>query len=457
MNTIFKNLMIFIIDFIAYISICMSGLTIVLAMSGKANVATYIILSWIISILYMALGRFLFPRLQTTRLSILRSGWHHLLVFGAGCTTSLILYVYALFGSAEEIFGIPFTTKSVLLSLITVVISEAMMFWSGMLRIFFSSEQLAIKWRIIAIACGFIPLVNVIVLSKMMCIVGDEVQFENSRLKKQANRAGKDICKTKYPILMVHGIFFRDFDYLNYWGRIPKALEENGAQIFYGEHMSSASVDTCGKDLAQRIKEICEKTGSPKVNVIAHSKGGLDTRCAISKYGADEYVASLTTINTPHRGCEFAEYLLNKIPEAQKSAIARAYNSTFKRLGDEEPDFLEGVSDLTFSACSDFNEQTPDKENVYYQSVGSNQTHAISGRFPLNMSYALVKFFDGENDGLVGSKSFPWGDNYQYLTTKGRRGISHADMIDLNRENIKGFDVREFYIELVSKLKEKGF
>jgi triacylglycerol lipase len=37
------------------------------------------------------------------------------------------------------------------------------------------------------------------------------------------------------------------------------------------------------------------------------------------------------------------------------------------------------------------------------------------------------------------------------------RGISHADMIDLNRENISGFDVREFYVQLVADLKRRGF
>lgn len=38
-----------------------------------------------------------------------------------------------------------------------------------------------------------------------------------------------------------------------------------------------------------------------------------------------------------------------------------------------------------------------------------------------------------------------------------RRGISHGDMIDLNRENIPGFDVREWYVQLVQRLKRKGF
>ena len=58
-----------------------------------------------------------------------------------------------------------------------------------------------------------------------------------------------------------------------------------------------------------------QKTGCGKVNIIAHSKGGLDSRYAISKLGSDKYVASLTTINTPHHGCLFAEYLLNTAPE----------------------------------------------------------------------------------------------------------------------------------------------
>ena len=68
-----------------------------------------------------------------------------------------------------------------------------------------------------------------------------------------------------------------------------------------------------------------------------------------------------------------------------------------------------------------------------------------------------MKYFDGPNDGLVAEDSFPWGESFTFLTTKGKRGISHGDMIDLNRENIPDFDVREFYVNLVSGLREKGF
>ena len=94
---------------------------------------------------------------------------------------------------------------------------------------------------------------------------------------------------------------------------------------------------------------------------------------------------------------------------------------------------------------------------MYYQSVGSKIRHASGGKFPLNYSYHLVKYFDGPNDGLVGEKSFTWGRKYYFLEPKRDRGISHGDIIDLNRENIDGFDVREFYVQLVNDLKVRGF
>ena len=88
--------------------------------------------------------------------------------------------------------------------------------------------------------------------------------------------------------------------------------------------------------------------------------------------------------------------------------------------------------------------------------MGSKLNRATGGKFPLNFSYPLVKYFDGANDGLVGEDSFRFGERYTFLTTTGKRGISHGDVIDLNRENIRGFDVREWYIKLVQELKEKG-
>ena len=75
----------------------------------------------------------------------------------------------------------------------------------------------------------------------------------------------------------------------------------------------------------------------------------------------------------------------------------------------------------------------------------------------MNFSYVLVKHFNGENDGLESEDSFSWGEKYTLLRTDREIGISHCDMIDLNRKDIEGFDVRDFYVDLVADLKKRGF
>ena len=343
------------------------------------------------------------------------------------------------------------------ISLLIIILLLATIFWIGIIMVYLTSVQLGIRYRVLGIVFGMIPIANLIMLYKIVKIASGEVKFERSKIKLNLSRKDDKICKTKYPILMVHGVFFRDFEHFNYWGRIPAELEANGATIFYGNHNSAASVEDSAKELEIRIKEIIRETGCEKVNVIAHSKGGLDTRTAISLNGVAQYVASLTTINTPHRGCEFADYLLSKIPEKTQQSVARTYNAAASKLGDKNPDFLAAVFDLTSEKCNERNKIVKDSDEVYYQSVGSKLNKSVSGQFPLNFTYNLVKYFDGPNDGLVGEKSFVWGEDYQLLTVEGKRGISHGDMIDLNKENIPGFDVREFFIQLVYDLKKKGF
>ena len=118
--------------------------------------------------------------------------------------------------------------------------------------------------------------------------------------------------------------------------------------------------------------------------------------------------------------------------------------------------FIAAVTNLTASFCKKFNEEIHDVPGVLYQSVGSKLNKAQGGRFPLNFTYHLCNYFDGANDGFVGEKSFPCCENFEFLTVNGVRGISHGDMIDLNRENIDEFDVREYFVQLVSKLKQQG-
>ena len=336
----------------------------------------------------------------------------------------------------------------------------AVVFWNGMLCLYIYSVQLGIRWRVIGALCGLIPVAQLIVLRRIMQVVDAEVEEECRQIDRNNARREEEVCRTRYPILMVHGAFFRDIKHLNYWGRIPATLETNGATVFYGNHQSADAFRDSAAELASRIREIVAETGCGKVNVIAHSKGGMDIRAALAYEGIAPFVASVTTVNTPHRGCEFAEFLLDRAPESLRDKVASTYNKAARLLGDHEPDFLAALRDLTASSCAAFNEATAGEaghtEGILCQSIGSKMERASGGQFPLNFSYVIARLFDGPNDGLVSETSAEWGESYTFLTATGKRGISHGDVIDLNRTNIEGFDVREFYVELVADLKNRG-
>jgi triacylglycerol lipase len=385
------------------------------------------------------------------RLKICNHGTVLLALFIFSLVPSLFFHIILAF------YTIPNAYLDFVFSALYCIILSALLFWNGIICVYCTSLQMGIKWRVIGALCGMIPILNLIILTKIVNITSCEVEYEIEKERITSNPDLVEFCKTKYPIVLVHGVFFRDNKLFNYWGRISHTLKLHGATIHYGQHQSALPVKESARELAARIKLIVESFECEKVNIIAHSKGGLDCCYAISEFGMAPYVASLTTVSTPHRGCLFAESLLHSVPEKIKNKIARAYNVSMNVIAEETPDFLAAVNDLTAKACKERNEKISFPEGIYTQSVGSVMSRPQKGRFPLNLSYRYVKNFDGENDGLVGESSFAWGEKYTLLRTNGERGISHGDMIDLNRENIKGFDVRSFYVELVHDLKKQGF
>lgn len=384
----------------------------------------------------------------------LRVCHHGTVLLGAFCGSVAVSVLYHIVLAVQLL---PTEWKPLLWSALVCIGVNAVVFWNGILCVYLTSSQLGVKKRVIGAVCGLIPVANVVALLSILKTTVRECAFETRREDRNRQRRQDKCCATRYPLLLVHGVFFRDTKYFNYWGRIPKELKANGATVFYGNQQSAASVADSAAELAARIDEILAQTGAEKVNVIAHSKGGLDCRYALSELGMAHRVASLTTVNTPHRGCLFADDLLDKIPAKTQQKIADTYNAALRKLGDRAPDFMAAVRDLTDEACQKRNAELPDPQGVYCQSIGTVLARASSGQFPLNLSYRLVRHYDGENDGLVSERSFAWGERYQCLRPTGERGISHADIIDLNRENIDEFDVREFYVSLVAELKAKGF
>ena len=336
-----------------------------------------------------------------------------------------------------------------------VVLNIIILFINGMLRILYTSRRLSIIKRLLVGFWSLIPIVNIFIMLYACHIARIEYLHEYYKTINHEARVDSQVCQTKYPLVLIHGVGFRDLKHINYWGRIPRELIRNGATVYYGNQEAWGTVETNAKDLKNKILEIFNETGVEKVNIIAHSKGGLDARYMVSKLDMGDYVASLTMISSPHRGCKFVD-IACKLPDSIYKAIASFFDNRYRTLGDKNPDFYTASRQFSTEHSRKFNEEVMDVEQVYYQSYAS-VVNSMFSDFVVTVPYLLVKLTEGDNDGLVAIDSAKWGEFKGLLKTKHRRGISHGDIIDLRRDDYKGFDVVEKYVEIVSELKNKGY
>ena len=109
----------------------------------------------------------IFPSFYNRRLpSALRNsadGCELLQIFGISTLASAVLNVAGWCG----VLSVPSLGDSFgkwVLSIIFTVLIEGLVFWNGIIRIYITSVQLGMKWRIIGIVCGMIPIVNLVVL-----------------------------------------------------------------------------------------------------------------------------------------------------------------------------------------------------------------------------------------------------------------------------------------------------
>ena len=269
-------------------------------------------------------------------------------------------------------------------------------------------------------------------------------------------------CATKYPIMLIHGAGFRDRKFLNYWGRIPSSLEKHGATIFYGRQDSWGSVESNASALRDNLNKFLAETNYEKVNIIAHSKGGLEARYMISSLGMADKVSSLTTLATIHNGSKSIDLLI-KLPDWLYRLTAFFTNLFFRMLGDKKPDFYSGSRQFATVHMETFNEKNPDAPSVYYQSYAAVMKNPFSDLIMFWPNF-FVGLVEGENDGLVTPRAAMWTNFKGILRGATRRGISHADEVDARRMNFarkppeSGIsDIRDFYIGVASELKQMGF
>ena len=266
-------------------------------------------------------------------------------------------------------------------------------------------------------------------------------------------------CSTKYPILLVHGVSFRDdVPFFKYWSHLPNVLEMYGAKVYLANHQAFNSHVENALLLRERVLEILSETGCEKINIIAHSKGGVESRYLITKLDMADKVASLTTLASPHRGSYIADTILCWLSKKNwLNKTVRAANSFGQFLGDKNPDALTAAQNLTLEYMQDFNQSVPNMPQVYYQSYGAT----VSKDYPawlVNFQHKILLEKEGENDCTVSLKSYQWGNFKGVVKSDQDIGVSHFDIVGMKFVSKQStFDAERFFIEIVADLKERGF
>ncbi|MCR4606699.1 MAG: triacylglycerol lipase [Oscillospiraceae bacterium] len=269
-------------------------------------------------------------------------------------------------------------------------------------------------------------------------------------------------CCTKYPVLMIHGVGFRDLRWPLYWGRIPAVIASTGTVLFYGQQDCWARIEDNARSIKARIRQILDETDAEKVNIIAHSKGGLEARMAASSLGMGNSIASITTIGTPHRGSKTIDKLL-KAPDSLFNIASFAVDNWIGLIGDTKLDFYAVCKDFSTEYAERFNRENPDVPGVYYQSYAGVMKTPLSD---INLSTAnvIVRLIEGDNDGLVSVESAKWGDSFTLLTGRTNRGVSHYDEIDFRRAPLTSkkygdgvADICDVYLSIINGLVKCGF
>ncbi|AAK79004.1 MULTISPECIES: lipase family alpha/beta hydrolase [Clostridium] len=421
---------------------------------------TNIVCKWIISIeifffiFYVWLKANLFPSIKKQAASLrlrIMIGGERIVLFGLYTSLIQILLYIVYLVKMRDAAPIHIFVIDLILAIIAILI----LLTNGMIRILCTSKRLNIAKRFIVGFVCFIPIINIFAMLYACHTAKIEYDHDLYKVITNKERVDSHVCKTKYPLVLVHGVGFRDLKYINYWGRIPKELIRNGATIYYGNQEAWGTVEYNAQYMKNKILQIIKETGCEKVNIIAHSKGGLDSRYMVSKLEMGKYVASLTMMSSPHRGCKFVD-IACKIPDKIYRAVSNFFDKYYKILGDKNPDFYTASRQFSTYSSSKFNEEVKDVPGVYYQSYATAVKNIFSD-YVVSIPYVLSKLTSGENDGLVSIDSAKWGHFKGVIRNNRRRGISHGDIIDLRREDYKGFDVLEKYVEIVSDLKEKGF
>ncbi|WP_163391804.1 triacylglycerol lipase [Enterovibrio norvegicus] len=286
--------------------------------------------------------------------------------------------------------------------------------------------------------------------------------------------ANTGYTQTKYPIVLVHGLFgFDNIAGFDYFHAIPQALTRSGAKVYIAQVSAVNSSEKRGEQLLRQVRRVLAITGAPKVNLIGHSHGSPTSRYVASV--APQYVASVTSVGGVNKGSEFADVMRKALrPGSAGEASVVAATKVFARLisvlsGSSRlpQDPLASLNSLSTKGSLKFNRKYPEgvprsrcgngdsraSNGVYYYSwSGTSQvTNILDLSDPVLFTTGL--FFREANDGLVGRCSTHLGrvirDNYR---------MNHLDEVNgfFGLHHLFETDPVTVYRQHANRLKQQG-
>lgn len=311
-------------------------------------------------------------------------------------------------------------------------------------------------------------------------LVCDDLE-DSIRLSEQV-AANAGATRGRYPLVLAHGFFgFDEVGPLGYFNGAENALRESGfaAYVTAVEPIAS-SVDTRGPQLGREIACIATLAGVDKVNLVGHSQGGLDSRVVAADPFYSRWVASVTTVSTPHRGTLIADAALGLVPDGDVSdALLDAIADFWGYLvgaPDEDAAVRASLEQLSATHSSDFNLAVLDNPDVRYYSFAGRTVRSIlrldyggeecdDGAIEnpdardvvdveLSLTHEFLNALSGRNDGLVTLASAKWG------TFLGCIAADHADQIGLlswpETNPFSGYNHKEFFVQVGDELENRG-
>lgn len=231
--------------------------------------------------------------------------------------------------------------------------------------------------------------------------------------------------QTKYPIVLVHGIFgFNNFLGADYFYKIPGELSKDGARVFVSTVSAANSNEVRGEQLLAEVKRILAQTGASKVNIIGHSQGSPTARYVAAV--RPDLVASVTSVGGVNKGSKVADIVRKVAPagtitEAVAKQVANAFTSllTFATgTSSLSQNTIAALDSLTTPGLAKFNAKYPAGVPSTYCGSGASSVNGV--RYyswggssaitnvldPLDAGIGILSLAHGEaNDGLVAACS----------------------------------------------------